>query len=130
MTIRFFSHWRDVPRNYWKWPNFKPPEVACHHCGELLVDEEAMDALQRHRVLLGGSLKINSAYRCAIHNAMVGGAPLSMHKFAKAYDKSLRSPARTRGVMEETGLKAGFTGMGRYRTFSHQDTGRRRTWGS
>jgi|TARA_Y100000310_G_scaffold299010_1_gene333460 uncharacterized protein YcbK (DUF882 family) len=130
VTIRFFSHWRDVPQGYWRWPNFKPSEVACQHCGELLVDEEAMDALQHHRGLLNGPLKINSAYRCPIHNAMVGGAPLSAHKFAKAFDKSLTHPPRKRVTMEETGYKAGFKGMGRYKTFSHQDTGRKRIWGS
>ena len=30
-----------------KWPNFTPKEIACKCCGEIVVDEASMDALQR-----------------------------------------------------------------------------------
>ena len=29
-----------------KWPNFTPKEIACKCCGEIVVDEEGMDAIE------------------------------------------------------------------------------------
>ena len=86
-----------------------------------------MDALQAERVALGHSLRMNSVYRCPIWNAMVGGAPLSSHKFGKAGDQSTRG--RDRAKMLREAKSAGFTGFGGYNTFLHADTGRARKWG-
>lgn len=36
-----------------KWPNFTPKEIACKCCGEIVVDEASMDALQRLRDMWG-----------------------------------------------------------------------------
>ena len=36
-----------------KWPNFTPKEIACKCCGEIVVDEASMDALQRLRDIVG-----------------------------------------------------------------------------
>lgn len=127
LTIKKFKHWKDIPLGYWRWPNFMPQEIACSHCGELLVDEHFMDALQAERDRLGHPLKINSAYRCPIWNAMVGGAPLSMHKFGKAGDQSTRG--RDKMAMLAAARASGFKGFGGYNTFLHADIGRPRTWG-
>jgi zinc D-Ala-D-Ala carboxypeptidase len=27
MTATFHRHWRDVPENTWRWPNFSPAEI-------------------------------------------------------------------------------------------------------
>ncbi|HKJ74552.1 MAG TPA: D-Ala-D-Ala carboxypeptidase family metallohydrolase [Alphaproteobacteria bacterium] len=125
-----YRHWKKVPLRWFRarWPNFHPREIACRHCGEVVIDVASMDTLQRQRTQTGEPIVVNSAYRCPIHNAMVGGAPLSMHKFGRAFDQALRG--RDRGTLEAIALHHGFTGIGRYRTFLHTDTGRRRTWGS
>lgn len=126
----FFRHWREVDLRWWRarWPNFHPREIACRHCGELLVDAASLDLLQRQRTETGQSIVINSAYRCPAHNALVGGAPMSMHKFGRAFDQALRG--QDRGELAATARRFGFTGIGLYRTFVHTDTGRERQWGS
>ena len=123
-----WRHWSDVDMVWWRarWPNFLPSELACSHCGELMIDTEALDKLQYQRRTEGRAKTINSAYRCPIWNAMVGGAPLSQHKFAKAFDQRKDAPG---AEMEASAIMAGFTGIGRYRTFIHTDTGRKRSWG-
>ena len=47
-----------------KWPNFTPKEIACKCCGEIVVDEASMDALQRLRDMWGEPLVINCGHRC------------------------------------------------------------------
>jgi len=126
-TTRFFKHWRHVPKDYWRWANFTPKECACSHCGELLVNEKFMDTLQAERTALGHAMTMNSIYRCAIWNAIVGGAPLSMHKYAKAGDQSIRGRDKMR--MLRKAKASGFTGFGGYNTFLHADIGRPRKWG-
>jgi len=124
----YFVSYMNVTKGLWRWPNFSPSEMACHHCGELLIDEEAMDNLQKLRDKVGAVININSAYRCAVHNRNVGGARLSMHRLGKAFDLSTIGM-----VKEEMYLQAhevGFTGFGFYDSFLHVDTGKERTWGS
>ena len=73
-----------------KWPNFTPKEIACKCCGEIAVDEESMDALQRLRDRWGEPLVINSGHRCFKHNMEVGGAPVSQHLTLQGTARSLR----------------------------------------
>jgi len=124
---RFFKHWRDVDPKDWRWPSFAPQEIACRHCGELLLDEAFMDTLQRQRDETS-PIVITSAYRCPIWNAMVGGAPLSMHKLGKAGDQALCG--RVLAHVEAQARRAGFAGFGRYKTFLHADIGPSRQWGA
>ena len=85
-----------------------------------------MDALQRMRDEVG-PLRIFSAYRCPVHNAFVGGAPLSQHKLGRAFDVALGS--YDKDSLIAAARQAGFTGFGvNYRTFIHVDTGPRRSW--
>tara|TARA_Y100000310_G_scaffold92194_2_gene89808 strand:- start:475 stop:858 length:384 start_codon:yes stop_codon:yes gene_type:complete len=123
-----FSHFSEVPPGWWRWRNFSPREVACRHCGELVVVETFLNRLQHMRDIWGEPLVITSAYRCPIHNALVGGAPLSEHKLAKAGDIRLPSPPRKDRLID-TARRCGFTGLGvNYQTFLHVDIGRERTW--
>ena len=109
----------------WHWPNFSRAEVACRHCGEVLIHEPSMDALQQLRNSLG-PIRLTSAYRCPVHNALVGGAPLSQHKFGRAFDIILDYD---KDEIHRLAEQAGFTGFGlHYKTFIHVDTGPRRTW--
>jgi uncharacterized protein YcbK (DUF882 family) len=127
VTAHFFAHYRDIPPGFWRWTGFSPAEIACRHCGEIVVDTGFMDALQRQRED-GHSIVLNSAYRCPAWNAMAGGAPLSQHKFGRAGDQRLSG--RPIDVVQAAAKKAGFGGFGRYRTFLHADTGPQRTWAS
>ena len=56
-------------------------ELQCKcGCGNKYIQDEAIDKLQRVRDILQRPVTINSAARCPIHNAKVGGAPKSQHR--------------------------------------------------
>lgn len=123
-----FGHYAKVPPAAWPWLDFKPEEIASRGDGSIIVDEAALERLQRARVIAGEAFVILSAYRDPIHNAKVGGAPLSLHKAGRAFDIALRGHDRSR--LLQACRDAGFTGFGFYKTFLHVDTGRRRQWGT
>ena len=122
MIIR---HHSQAEWDHGRWPNFTPQELACRHCGELYFDPAAFDALQTVRLILGRPLRIFSGHRCIIHNANVGGAPLSEHKRI-AFDIS--TAGHDRQMLIAACRQAGFTGFGGYTTFLHVDLGRPRRW--
>ena len=71
--------------------HFSHKELNCH-CGcktpaavELNLTNLATN-LERLRVLVGGPLSINDAYRCVSENKRVGGVMNSQHLFGKAAD--------------------------------------------
>ena len=107
----------------WQWPNFAPTELACRcarYCrGEYWHAPRFLDALEALRAAVGRPLVITSGRRCALHNAAVGGAPLSQHKTALAVDVSLHGHDRFKlyGLAKE----AGFTGIGKAASFLHLD---------
>ena len=109
----------------WLWPNFTPAEMACRHCGESYEWPEFMDRLQIARDSIGRPFRILSAHRCALHNARVGGAPLSQH-LKLAVDVSLKGhePRYLYAMCK----RAGFRGFGFYTSFLHIDLGRSRHW--
>ena len=126
MKAILYAHHRDVPMSAWPWEDFDPSEIACKHCGELMVDLESMDALQALRTRLERPVLLNSAYRCPMHNREVGGAPLSYHRLGQAFD--VRLTDYSTAVLKAASKKAGFTGFGEYNTFLHVDTGPAREW--
>lgn len=109
----------------WPYVNFSIQEIACPCCGDVYCDPKSMATLQRARTLAKVPFKINSAHRCVIHNANVGGAPRSMHK-KLAFDISV--VGRDRHKILKACREAGFTGFGYYHTFLHVDLGRPRFW--
>ncbi len=114
----------------WPAPNFSPSELACKHCGRVKISTDALIRLQNLRDVLGKPLRITSAYRCPVHNANVGGAPLSQHKLGKAFDITTRGYSEAdRKLLKDTAADIGFTGFGGYNSFLHVDIGRRRHWG-
>jgi uncharacterized protein YcbK (DUF882 family) len=123
MLIR---HYSDVQWDSNRWPNFSPKELACPCCGEFFFDQASFDAIQNLRSLLKRPIHLNSAHRCPIHNAKVGGAPLSMHKMRIAFDISLRGQALD--LLLSQARSAGFKGFGFYATFLHVDLGKARRW--
>jgi hypothetical protein len=127
-----YSHWTQVPQDgKWtaRWPNFSPQEIACRGTGALVVDEEAMDALQALRNMMGHPLIVVSAYRSPSHNKAVGGAENSQHLRGRAFDISVANTDPH--ILIRAARKAGFRGIGTYprQGFVHVDVGPERTWG-
>lgn len=111
--------WRTAPWDHWRWPNFSVRELACPCCGEIYVREDALDAIQRLRAAMGVPLVIDSGHRCALHNARVGGAPLSQHK-TLAFD--VRLAGHDPMALQREARAAGFRGFGYGNSFLHVDT--------
>ena len=122
-----YKHYSQVLWDRVRWPNFSPSEknLHCPCCGEFYLDEKYFDCLQYARSLINKPLQINSGHRCLIHNARVGGKPLSRHKKI-AFDVSL-AQHNIKDLLSVLKL-SGFTGFGYYSTFIHVDLGRPRFW--
>jgi len=59
----------------------------CPHChGSVIVVPALIEALEDIREFSGISIQITSGYRCAAHNAEVGGKPSSAHLAGEAAD--------------------------------------------
>ncbi len=127
MDNAFYKHWKLVPKAAWFWPNFTPAEIACKGTGELVIDFEAMDALQGFRLLVGVPFSPNSAYRSEAHNKKVGGAKNSQHRKGRAFDIPI-SKTLTREAIKAAAAKCGFQGIGDYNNFVHIDLGPKRYW--
>jgi zinc D-Ala-D-Ala carboxypeptidase len=125
---KVYATWQHFPMSEWRWPNFSPQEMASKREGELMIDEAAMDKLQKLRNILGKPLLITSAYRSEAHNRAVGGAARSQHRLAKAFD--VRMDNQDPWHFEEVARSVGFTGFGHYPKsgFMHIDTGPARRW--
>ena len=104
----------------WRWPHFKPSELACKCCGQLPseLDQDLLDRLELLRKLRNGPLKVNSGYRCRKHNLIVGGAPYSQHK-GLAVDISLHNHNPLE--LYTLARSVGFLGIGLGSTFIHLD---------
>lgn len=127
-TQLYFKRWQDVPtgENFWTWSNFAPHELACKGTGALLINRDALDALQRLRDVMAVPLHLTSAYRSPAHNARVGGAANSKHMMGIAFD--IRNGPFLRELLLRAGRASGFRGFGLYRDFVHMDLGGARQW--
>lgn len=114
----FYKHWSEVKD--WRWENFTPREIASKDDGTIIVNEEALDILQKARNMAGSPFVINSAYRSPTHNADVGGKRNSYHLQGRAFDISLEGWDRHR--LKKILQEAGFNGIGMYKSFIHADT--------
>ena len=121
-----YKHYEDIPKEAWHWKHFKPSEVASKGDHSLLVVPQALDCLEQLRLAMGRPLVILSAYRDPLHNARVGGAPLSQHKFGRAFD--IRLGDIDRDELINKARACGFNGIGSYKTFVHVDIGPSRMW--
>ncbi len=114
----------------WHWRQFSYDDIKSKGDGSIVIHTPSLDMLD---VLLkewrdrGYKTMIDSAYRDAMHNARVGGAPRSMHRFGRAFDLACRRPLQPE--LEALARSIGFTGIGRYNSFLHVDTGPARVWG-
>lgn len=120
----FFDQ-RSAARYPWPWPHFTPEEMACRHCGQGYYWPDFMDCLEGARLSVGRSFHILSAHRCSLHNARIGGAPLSQHLHLAA---DIALAGHDRAALLAACRAAGFTGFGFYTSFLHIDLGRARHW--
>jgi len=67
-------------------PHFSKAELACRHCGELIVEKRLLDALEELRKLAGNPVVVHNGYRCPTHNQEVGGVTDSEHLRGMAAD--------------------------------------------
>jgi len=67
-------------------PHFSDAELACPHCRRSECTQKLVDALEEFRAAVQKPVLVNSAYRCAAHNAAVGGAKASEHLAGRAAD--------------------------------------------
>ncbi|KJS42432.1 MAG: peptidase M15 [Roseovarius sp. BRH_c41] len=127
--IRTYRHFRDVPQNLWRWPNFSPAEIACRGTGQIKLHPEALDKLQALRDRLGKPLIVRSAYRSPEHNRAVGGAKSSKHMDGTAFDIAMSNHDPV--AFEAAAREVGFLGFGFYPRsgFIHVDLGPARQWG-
>lgn len=123
MSGTHYASWKHAPAGEaWRWPHFTAHELACkcgRWCdGSYFHQPDFLDHLEVLRHAAGAPLHVNSGHRCDLHNAHVGGAPLSQHK-AIAADIALagHDPRRLAVLAAATG----FTGLGFGRTFLHVD---------
>lgn len=99
---------------------FKATEFACRCCGVNGMKQSTIDRLIKAREIAGVPFIINSGYRCPKRNAEVGGKSEGAHTTGHAIDiKAVDS--RTRYLVVDAAIKAGFTRIGIAKTFVHID---------
>jgi peptidoglycan hydrolase-like protein with peptidoglycan-binding domain len=108
--------------------DFNVSEFACHGsgcCSTVKIDDQLISYVQKIRDHFGVPVTPTSGYRCAKHNAKVGGASASRHTQGMAADIVVKgvAPAEVAKYAESIGIK----GIGLYETakdgyFVHVDT--------
>jgi len=101
--------------------HFRRNEFACQcGCGFDTVDASTLEVLEAVRERFGPTT-VTSGCRCPEHNAEIGGAENSQHKYARAAD------IQVEGVDPDTvhdwiAENYSWVSLGRYDTFTHVDT--------
>ena len=103
--------------------NFSVNEFQCKGsgcCSTVLIDDKLVSYDQQIRDHFGAAITITSGYRCATHNARVGGASGSRHTKGQATDIVVHGvpPLEVAQFAESIGVK----GIGLYDDFVHIDT--------
>ena len=107
--------------------NFSSTEFDCHGsgcCSKTEIDTKLVEYLQKIRDHFNSPLTINSAYRCEKHNAAVGGASQSKHRYGQAADIVVKgvTPAEVAKYAESIGIKGIGLYEGKDGNFVHIDT--------
>lgn len=104
--------------------NFSSSEFDCKckysDCKWTIIDLDHIEKLQELRDKIKAPIKVNSGYRCEKHNKDVGGVAKSRHKEGDASD--IVSKNLSPDKLAEECEKLGFSGIGRYDTFTHVDS--------
>lgn len=102
--------------------HFKPHEFQCPCCGACDMDKDFLIALNYLRDQFGKPLKINSGFRCKIHNERIGGKPNSFHLIGKACDINIAPFYQTLKFDLFLTVLEKFNGVGIAHNFMHVDT--------
>lgn len=111
--------------------HFSEAELACHHCGVNACQQVLVDSLEALRVAVGVPVTIDDAYRCAVHNAAVGGVPHSQHELGMAADIKIQgmTPAQMyKAALRIPAFAAGGIGVAEHGGYIHVDV--RGAWGT
>lgn len=96
--------------NWDKYPNFKPAEFKCSHCGSEGIQEKLLDKLQAMRTEYGKPMRITSGYRCPKHPVEAVKSVPGAHALGLAADIGVEG-AEAHQVLT-LAMKHGFTGVG------------------
>jgi len=100
--------------------HFLVREFTCRHCGEVKIESELIELLERLRQDMKVPIVITSAYRCPKHNQEIGGVPGSAH--VKGYAVDIRVlDSKTRFYVVRWLLERGISRIGIGRDFIHFD---------
>lgn len=92
-------------------------ETECHcGCGGNKVNPLLLEMLDKLREMIGGPLELSCAYRCAAHNAEVGGVANSQHVLGNAADVLVPNynHCSTVDQLAWYARQVGFDGIGTY----------------
>lgn len=101
-------------------PHFRQRELACPCCGRAEVTAELVAALEALRALSGRPILIHSGFRCAAHNAAIGGEPHSYHCRGMAADIGIATLSG-RQIVELARQLPAFHGFGAAPEWAHVD---------
>ena len=107
-----------------KYPNFKPSEFACKHCGKVEMQPAFMAKLQQLRNAYGKPMIITSGYRCPEHPVEAKKSSPGVHTMGLACDVAVQGTdaynlLKLALAFEFTGIGVQQKGGGR---FLHLDT--------
>ncbi len=99
---------------------FKESEFKCKCCGQVKVNPELLELLDKIREEVNEPVYVTSGYRCEKHNEACGGKTKSQHMLGNAADIQVKglTPKQLSVLIEEHFSPAG---MGVYPTFVHVD---------
>lgn len=93
----------------------------CDACGQSnRVKPQLVERLNYCREKAGVPFKINSGYRCEVHNALIGGSPNSTHMLGEAADIAVPNSQARHAILRSL-ILGGFNRIGIYKTFIHCD---------
>jgi hypothetical protein len=102
-------------------PHFSSAEFACPCCGLDAVAPALVAALEELRAKLGGQpIRVTSGFRCASHNAAVGGARSSQHLAGRAADVAVTGLTGVE-IYDAARLVPAFRGFGVAGGYCHLD---------
>ncbi len=84
------------------------------------MSQELIDMLDKAKEIANVPFVINSGYRCKSHNKSVGGSLTSSHTSGLAVDIRANT-SRSRFIILNALVMAGFNRIGIYKTFIHVD---------
>lgn len=110
------SHWQEVDTDEWPAKHFSPKECADSLDGSILVDRDALLALDVIRSEMNCPLKVSSWYRTPAHDAAIKGS--GAHTTGSAIDV-LVSGSKARAFVA-LAVKHGFSGIGVSQSGPHE----------